>query len=167
MARAPNTHQPTPGAEEEGLQSHLEEWKKVGATPWVLGVIQHGLQLRWKGGKPPPPQARPPRDRPVTKQLEIAMEDQVTKGLWRPVNPEDKVKWVSQAFAVPKGNQEGYRLLVDHSQLSQYLLAPHFKMNRINNVIALLEPGAYLAKIDLTNAYGQVPVRGRRQSGCN
>ena len=158
MARAPNTHQPTPGAEEEGLQSHLEEWKKVGATPWVLGVIQHGLRLQWKGGKPPPPQARPPRDRPVTKQLEIAMEDQVTKGLWRPVNPEDKVKWVSQAFAVPKGNQEGYRLLVDHSQLSQYLLAPHFKMNRINNVIALLEPGAYLAKIDLTNAYGQVPL---------
>ena len=158
MAWAPNTHQPTPGAEEEGLQSHLEEWKKVGATPWVLGVIQHGLQLRWKGGKPPPPQARPPRDRPVTKQLEIAMEDQVTKGLWRPVNPEDKVKWVSQAFAVPKGNQEGYRLLVDHSQLSQYLLAPHFKMNRINDVIALLEPGAYLAKIDLTNAYGQVPL---------
>ena len=158
MARAPNTHQPTPGAEEEGLQSHLEEWKKVGATPWVLGVIQHGLQLRWKGGKPPPPQARPPRDRPVTKQLEIAMEDQVAKGLWRPVNPEDKVKWVSQAFAVPKGNQEGYRLLVDHSQLSQYLLAPHFKMNRINDVIALLEPGAYLAKIDLTNAYGQVPL---------
>ena len=158
MARAPNTHQPTPGAEEEGLQNHLEEWKKVGATPWVLGVIQHGLRLQWKGGKPPPPQARPPRDRPVTKQLEIAMEDQVTKGLWRPVNPEDKVKWVSQAFAVPKGNQEGYRLLVDHSQLSQYLLAPHFKMNRINNVIALLEPGAYLAKIDLTNAYGQVPL---------
>ena len=158
MAWAPNTHQPTPGAEEEGLQSHLEEWKKVGATPWVLGVIQHGLQLQWKGGKPPPPQARPPRDRPVTKQLEIAMEDQVTKGLWRPVNPEDKVKWVSQAFAVPKGNQEGYRLLVDHSQLSQYLLAPHFKMNRINDVIALLEPGAYLAKIDLTNAYGQVPL---------
>ena len=158
MARAPNTHQPTPGAEEEGLQSHLEEWKKVGATPWVLGVIQHGLRLRWKGGKPPPPQARPPRDRPVTKQLEIAMEDQVTKGLWRPVNPEDKVKWVSQAFTVPKGNQEGYRLLVDHSQLSQYLLAPHFKMNRINDVIALLEPGAYLAKIDLTNAYGQVPL---------
>ena len=158
MARAPNTHQPTPGAEEEGLQSHLEEWKKVGATPWVLGVIQHGLQLRWKGGKPPPPQARPPRDRPVTKQLEIAMEDQVAKGLWRPVNPGDKVKWVSQAFAVPKGNQEGYRLLVDHSQLSQYLLAPHFKMNRINDVIALLEPGAYLAKIDLTNAYGQVPL---------
>ena len=158
MARAPNTHQPTPGAEEEGLQSHLEEWKKVGATPWVLGVIQHGLRLWWKGGKPPPPQARPPRDRPVTKQLEIAMEDQVTKGLWRPVNPEDKVKWVSQAFAVPKGNQEGYCLLVDHSQLSQYLLTPHFKMNRINDVIALLEPGAYLAKIDLTNAYGQVPL---------
>ena len=65
---------------------------------------------------------------------------------------------MSQAFAVPKGQQEGYRLLVDHSQLSQHILAPHFKMSRINDVIALLEPGAYLAKIDLTNVYGQVPL---------
>ena len=143
---------------EEGLQSHLEEWKKVGATPWVLGVIQHGLQLRWKNGKPPPLQMRVPRNRQMTRELEIVMEEQVAKGLWRPVKPEDKVKWVSQAFAVPKGQQEGYHLLVDHSQLSQHLLAPHFKMSKINDVITLLEPGAYLAKIDLTNAYGQVPL---------
>ena len=64
----------------------------------------------------------------------------------RPVEPRDKVKWISQAFAMAKALGEGYHLLVDHSQLSQYLKAPHFKMSRIKEVVALLKPGAYLAK---------------------
>lgn len=50
---------------------------------------------------------------------------------------------------------------MDHSQLSKYLEAPHFKMNKIKGVIAILEPDAYLAKIDLTNAYGHIPLNSQ------
>ena len=76
----------------------------------------------------------------------------------RPVEPRDKMKWISQAFAMAKALGEGYHLLVDHSQLSQYLKAPHFKMSRIKEVVALLKPGTYLAKIDQSNTYGQIPL---------
>lgn len=78
----------------ERVQSHLEEWKNVGANLWALGVNQHGLQLRWRNGKPPP-QVRVPRNRQMTSELGPVAEEQLAKGLWRPVNPEDKIKWIS------------------------------------------------------------------------
>ena len=73
------------------------------------------------------------------------MKEQLAKSLWSPVNPEDKIKWISQAFTVPKGQKEGLCLLV-HSQLSQYLVVPHFKMSNIKDVIALLESRASFVK---------------------
>ena len=115
-------------------------------TPWVLGVINDDLQLRWNNHT-----ITPITDESSRKQD----NDQITKSGHRetgqqrpvrPVEPRDKMKWISQAFAMAKALGEGYHLLVDHSQLSQYLKAPHFKMSRIKEVVALLKPGAYLAK---------------------
>ena len=129
----------------------------AGATPWVLSVIKQGLVLRWKENKPPPRQSDIWASGPAPQELLAAMADQVQKGLWRPVEAQDQVQWVSRAFAIPKP-QGGHRLLVDHSRLSKYILAPHFKMSGMKDVVALLQPNAFLAKIDLTNAYGQIPL---------
>lgn len=157
VARAPEA-QALPTTAGKGLQSNIEKWKEIGATPWVLGVIQKGLTLRWKDNKPPPPQTNHWIGQAGSVKVEEVMKDQMEKGLWRPVKKGDPVKWVSKAFAIPKGKGEGHRLLVDHSQLSKFLVAPHFKMGSIRDVMALLEQGAYMAKIDLKNAYGQVPL---------
>lgn len=107
---------------------------------------------------PPPKQINIPQSRPASQELQAVMNDQVQKGLWRPVQAEDQVKWISRAFAIPKPQGEGHRLLVDHSKLSKFILAPHFKMSGIKDVLALLQPNALLAKIDLSNAYGQIPL---------
>lgn len=110
-----------------GLQDHLAEWVAAGATPWVLKTIKEGLQLRWKEKPPQQVQVAIPEGR-CPPELEMTMNKQAQKGLWREVQPGDEVKMVSKAFAIPKGKGEGFRLLVDHSRLSKYLLAPHFKM---------------------------------------
>ena len=138
VARAPEA-QALPTTAGKGLQSNIEKWKEIGATPWVLGVIQKGLTLRWKDNKPPPPQTNHWIGQAGSVKVEEVMKDQMEKGLWRPVKKGDPVKWVSKAFAIPKGKGEGHRLLVDHSQLSKFLVAPHFKMGSIRDVMALLE----------------------------
>ena len=82
----------------------------------------------------------------MTREFEAVVEEQLAKGLWIPVNPEYKNKWISQAFTVLMGQKEGLCLLVIHSQLSQYLVAPHFKMSSIKDVIALQESRASFVK---------------------
>ena len=74
------------------------------------------------------------------------MEEQLAKSLWRSVKLEDKIKWISQVFTVPMGQKEGLCLFVNHSQLSQYLVVPHFKMSNIKDVIALQESRAFFVK---------------------
>ena len=59
---------------------------------------------------------------------------------------------------VPKVNGNGYQLLVNHSQLSNFLQAPHFKMGSIHDIILLLEQRAYMGMIDPKNAYVQIPL---------
>ena len=82
----------------------------------------------------------------MTREFEAVMEEQLAKSLWRSVKLEDKIKWISQVFTVPMGQKEGLCLLANHSQLSQNLVVPHFKMRIIKNVIALLESRAYFVK---------------------
>ena len=130
-SREPQQPPPTRvSGEKGGLQDHLAEWVAAGATPWVLKTIKEGLQLRWKRKPPQQLQMAKPEGR-CPPELEMTMNEQAQKGLWREVQPGDIVKMVSRAFAIPKGQGEVFRLLVDHSCLSNNLLAPHFKMGSI------------------------------------
>ena len=157
-SREPQQPPPTRvSGEKGGLQDHLAEWVAAGATPWVLKTIKEGLQLRWKR-KPPQQLQMVITEGRCPPELEMTMNEQAQKGLWREVQPGDEVKMISKAFAILKGKGEGFRLLVDHSRLSKYLLAPHFKMGSIRDALALLVRHAFMAKIDLTNAYAQVPL---------
>lgn len=147
-----------PMAGKSPLADNLPAWVAAGATPWVISTIRDGLVLKWKEGRPPPPHVGVTRQTECSPELAEVLKEQAQRGIWRRVVPGDPVKWVSRAFAIPKGNGEGYRLLVDHSELSKHLMAPHFKMGSIRDAIALMEPGAWLAKIDLANAYAQIPL---------
>jgi len=136
------------------LAHHAQAWTDLGATPWVAKAIKEGIRLRWKNGPPPKRRATGVWS---SQDTEKAMNDQVSRGLWRLANPEDKVRFVSRAFAIPKSNGK-LRLVVDHSTLSTYLSTPHFKMNGVKDVLTAMEQNAWAATLDLKDAYGQCPL---------
>ena len=79
------------------LAYHAQAWTDLGATPWVAKTIREGIRLRWKDGPPPKRRATGVWS---SQDTEKAMNDQVSRGLWRLSNPEDKVQFVSRAFAI-------------------------------------------------------------------
>lgn len=65
--------------------------------------------------------------------------------------------FVSNVFIRPKPNNK-FRLIIDLSPLNEYVLKEHFKMDNLNSAIDLLSSGAFLASIDLRDAYYTLPI---------
>ena len=70
---------------------------------------------------------------------------------------------VSALGAIPKKGSEKVRLLHDASRpagdaLNDYAHPEHFQYQTIDDAMKLIKPGAYMAKIDLSNAYRVVRV---------
>lgn len=58
----------------------------------------------------------------------------------------------SNLFLVPKKNS-GQRSVINLKALNNFVVAPHFKMEGIHTIKNLLQPGDWLAKVDLKDAY--------------
>lgn len=56
--------------------------------------------------------------------------------------------FVSNIFTRPKKNG-GVRLILDLSDLNEYVVKQHFKMDDIHTVACLLTPNCYMASVDL------------------
>lgn len=67
-------------------------------------------------------------------------------------------KFVSNIFIRPKPNNK-VRLIIDLSPLNASILKEHFKMDNVESAIDLMKEDAYLASIDLQDAYYTLPVR--------
>ena len=70
--------------------------------------------------------------------------------------------FVSHVFAVPKNVGE-FRLVLNLSRLNTFTRVPKFKMPNHNSLRALIPPLAWMAKLDLRDAYLHVPVQEKFQ----
>ena len=66
-------------------------------------------------------------------------------------------QFVGQIFLRAK-QDVGHRLLFNMKELNQFLEYLHFKMETMKDLINMLKPGDYMAKIDLKDAYFSVPM---------
>lgn len=69
-----------------------------------------------------------------------------------------KNQFISPYFLINKANG-GKRLIFNLKKLNEFIVVPHFKLEDIRTVIKLISPGAFMAKIDLQDAYFLIPVR--------
>lgn len=70
---------------------------------------------------------------------------------------DDVEGFYSRIFVVPKPDGS-YRPILDLSALNKYLVAPKFKLDNILTVISALYKGAWLANLDLRDAYFHVLI---------
>ena len=55
------------------------------------------------------------------------------------------------------------RMILNLKKLNKFVQYNHFKMETINNVFDILRPGAYMASIDLKDAFYSVTIYGPHQ----
>ena len=103
----------------------------------------------------------PPLSLPYTTQrqpnLRAPILDWVAKGVVVPVSRQPC--FLSHLFAVPRPNNRPPRLIIDLSRLNEYVIAPHFILDNHDALARLLTPPAFLASLDIAEAYTHIPMR--------
>ena len=66
-------------------------------------------------------------------------------------------EFCNRLFLVPKPNGD-FRPILNVKRLNKFIIKEHFKMEGIQDVLRLVEPGDFMISIDLTDAYLAVPI---------
>ena len=82
--------------------------------------------------------------------------DLLAKGAISPVT-EPQGGFHSNLFLVPK-KDGGQRLVINLKALNQFVQPQHFRMEGLHTLKDLLKPGDWMAKVDLTDAYFNIPM---------
>lgn len=107
----------------------------------------------------PPVQDKLPREYKFNEKDANAISEEVDKLIERNIVTEVTSGWnfVSNVFARPKPNNK-IRLIIDLSPLNKSIKKLHFKMDNLQSAVDLMFRGAFLASIDLRDAYFTLPV---------
>lgn len=120
-------------------------------SQFATNVSRHGARLGFL--------TTPPKNRPIynrgSPELTAEVRELETKGAIERVNRED-IHYFSPFFGLEQGPK--LRPILNASQLNKHLSPPHYKMEGLHTLEELLEPGDWMSKLDIKDAYLQVPV---------
>ena len=88
----------------------------------------------------------------VTKEIEALVEKNAIARA-----SERLGGFLSSFFLVPKADGS-WRPVLNLKPLNRFVISPHFKMESVRSVKNLVQPGDWLIKLDLKDAYLAVPI---------
>ena len=128
--------------------------KWTGAPPLPATTVRRGFHWSWVADPPPLCLPSSTQHQPA---LRDPILDWVRKGVVSPVPPQPC--FLSRLFAVPRPDNRPPRLIIDLSRLNQYVFAPPFTLDNHGVLARLLTPPAFLATLDIAEAYTHIPMR--------
>ena len=135
---------------------YVDSWDQLNVGHWVLDKIQ--------GVKPElevdPSEIKPKLEITFNTEEDFCIEKEIEKLLAkkviRPVFPShDQI--ISNVFIREKKDGT-FRMILNLKNLNVCIEKIHFKMENLNDAIALMKPGCYFASLDLKDAYYSVKI---------
>ena len=133
------------------------EWENLTRDRWVLSMVQGvSIPLQWRvlQERVPYPYKLQVWEKQVLTSELVKLE---RKGVIESVTPEEG-QFISNVFLRPKANGD-FRLILDLTEFNKAVEYEHFKMTSLQTALDALRPGAWMASVDLKDAYYSVPVR--------
>ena len=134
------------------IQHCAHNWLQITKDPWILEVVKgYRLELEYVPvqHKPAPPLIMNREDIALT---EAEVKTMTEKGAIIPVEP-----CTGQFLMVPK-KDGSLRPVVNLKALNKFITHNRFKMEGAHLLKDLLQPGDWMASIDLKDAYFSVPI---------
>ena len=157
-ARVPTSPLPQVGG---CLTNRWWRWQALGAEPWISSTLKQGYRLPFVSDLPPlssQPLEFPSYkgDPPKAEALMREVQEMVRKGALEVVQ-HPSPGFYSRLFLVAKASG-GWRPVIDLSPLNGFLQQTPFKMETMTTVLASIREGDFMASVDLSDAYFQIPV---------
>ncbi|KAG1283530.1 hypothetical protein G6F66_010889 [Rhizopus arrhizus] len=143
------------------LQLFSPHWDRLFHKNWVNTVVQHDFKIPFHT-LPPLSTDFTPHPHQLSKdqqlQLDQVIQDLLTKQAIEPVpHHQPSPGFVSLMFTIPK-KTGGCRPVFNLRTLNQYVDCPHFKMETIQQVSLMVQPGDYMTSIDLSDTFLHLSV---------
>lgn len=107
-----------------------------------------------------PAQRRLPFAYKLDPQEKLAVDEEIDKLLSKKViahSTREGGQFISNVFTRHK-KTGGYRMILDLSELNEYIVKRHFKMDTFESARTLITKNCYMASLDLRDAYYSVPI---------
>ncbi len=138
-------------------QLNTKAWFKITSDSYILQAVT-GYRLEFSVD--PPVQTRIPFPYKLQNDEKEAVNMEVQrlllKGVLEKAYPEDG-QFISNIFTRPK-KSGGFRMILDLSELNEYIKYNHFKMDTFDTALTLVTEHCFMSSVDLRDAYYHVPI---------
>ena len=140
------------------ITSYLKNWRGYTSDQNILDIVKHGLRLAFSNGEPP---VKGPFEYQRQSKERIIIDDEIQKLLTKQVIEHtvtgEEGEYFSNLFTALKKDGT-YRTILNLKFLNKECRKDHFKMETLQQAIHMIKPGAYLASIDIKDAFYSVPI---------
>ena len=146
----------------ERLWRFRDNWDDMKASPELQDLIKIGYRIPFVKKPPLSEPSKALSTIPLPEQVELVrrnVQDLVRKGAMRKVPWNEAIKckgFYSKLFCIPKPGTDLWRVIINLKPLNRFIKKAGFRMEGVEDVKALLEPGMYGAIVDLSDAYYHV-----------
>ena len=134
-----------------------ENWCKLTSDRYILDIVKYGVKIKVDHPTPcsrPIPLGYSERDKAfLKKEIHKLLEKKVIVRADRGASGD----FFSPVFLREKKDGT-HRFILNLKRMNENVQKTHFKMESIKHVIAMIQPGCWMATIDLKDAYYSVPV---------
>ena len=139
------------------ISKYLHNWEKLTQDKYILDIIKYGLKLEFIK-YPPKQHSFPPNIYSKTEEESIKIE--IKKFLDKKFIVECNHLgdgYVSSIFTRPK-KDGSIRIILNLKKFNEYIKYKHFKMETIQHALNCITPNAYMASVDLKDAFYTIPI---------
>ena len=148
------------------LTRYWDRWRPLDLSWEIRSIVTKGLRLPFLH-RPPPLGTR--RMKAYTLQPEErealgrVVQEYRELGALEP-HPTTQRFWQSPVFGREKKGGKKWRLVTDLKRLNVHILNPPFKMEGIKTARETINPGDWVGKIDISNAFFHLPINHAHQN---
>ena len=138
------------------IRHYINKWMDITSDGYILDIVQNGLKLNFSAKAPEKGSFEYKRARNETKVIDEEVERLLEKQVISACG-EKTGDYFSSLFTREKKNGS-YRTILNLKYLNEECKTHHFKMESLKQAIHMIRPGAYLASIDIKDAFYSVPI---------
>lgn len=143
------------------LAHHMEAWKTITSSSWILNTVEHGLRVHFTG-RPfqhhlPPETIGNADVATITEEITASLEKQAIEPA--PVCPPASFPmFYHPHFTVPKKDVGKFRHVIDMHRGNRFTQTHHFKMEGLHSLKDVLHRHDWLTKLDVKDAFLHIPI---------
>lgn len=138
------------------LAHFLDNWQKIVQHPWPLKIIKEGYKIQFAQTPSPWHLPRTTIPREEQDEINIAANKFLTTGIIEVCHNTRSRGFLYRFFTLQEATKR--RPILDCRRINQCIQVEHFRMEEVPALRDLIEPGDYMVKLDLQDAYTVIPI---------